>query len=186
MMMDDIKKTMNAQMTKAIESMKNQLTRVRTGRASATALDGVMVDYYGVPTPLKQVGQISTPEARLLQIQPFDKTLIPAIERAILAANVGVTPANDGNLIRIPFPALTEEKRKEQVKEIKKLGEETKVAIRNIRRDQNEIVKKAEKAKQLSEDESKRNQTDIQTLTDKYIKDVDTVIAAKENELMTI
>ena len=185
-MMDEIKKTMNAQMTKAIEAMKHQLTRVRTGRASASALDGVMVDYYGVPTPLKQVGQISTPEARLLQIQPFDKTLIPAIERAILGANVGVTPANDGNLIRIPFPALTEEKRKEQVKEIKKQGEETKVAIRNIRRDQNEIVKKAEKAKQLSEDDSKRHQTDIQTLTDKYIKEVDTVIAAKENELMTI
>ncbi len=185
-MMDEIKKTMNAQMTKAIEAMKHQLTRVRTGRASASALDGVMVDYYGVPTPLKQVGQISTPEARLLQIQPFDKTLIPAIERAILGANVGVTPANDGNLIRIPFPALTEEKRKEQVKEIKKQGEETKVAIRNIRRDQNEIVKKAEKAKQLSEDESKRHQTDIQTLTDKYIKEVDTVITAKENELMTI
>ncbi len=185
-MMDEIKKTMNAQMTKAIEAMKHQLTRVRTGRASASALDGVMVDYYGVPTPLKQVGQISTPEARLLQIQPFDKTLIPAIERAILGANVGVTPANDGNLIRIPFPALTEEKRKEQVKEIKKQGEETKVAIRNIRRDQNEIVKKAEKAKQLSEDDSKRHQTDIQTLTDKYIKEVDTVITAKENELMTI
>ncbi len=107
-MMDEIKKTMNAQMTKAIEAMKHQLTRVRTGRASASALDGVMVDYYGVPTPLKQVGQISTPEARLLQIQPFDKTLIPAIERAILGANVGVTPANDGNLIRIPFPAFPE------------------------------------------------------------------------------
>lgn len=185
-MMEEIKKTMNVQMAKAIESMKNQLSRVRTGRASAAALDGVMVDYYGVPTPLKQVGQISTPEARLLQVQPFDKTLIPAIERAILGANIGVTPSNDGNLIRIPFPALTEEKRKEQVKEIKKLGEETKVAIRNIRRDQNEVVKKAEKAKEISEDESKRFQGDIQTLTDKFVKDVDTVITSKENELMTI
>ncbi len=185
-MIDVIKKELEASMAKALESLKYQLTKIRTGRASASVLDGVNVDYYGTATAVKQVGQISTPEARLLQIQPFDKSLIAAIEKAILGANLGLTPSNDGNLIRIPFPALTEERRKEQVKEIKKFGEEAKIAIRNARRDQNEIVKKAEKDKEVSEDDSKKYQTEIQTITDKFVKDVDKVIEAKEKELLTV
>lgn len=185
-MIDVIKKELEASMAKALESLKYQLTKIRTGRASASVLDGVNVDYYGTATAVKQVGQISTPEARLLQIQPFDKSLIAAIEKAILGANLGLTPSNDGNLIRIPFPALTEERRKEQVKEIKKFGEEAKIAIRNARRDQNEVVKKAEKDKDVSEDDSKKYQTEIQTITDKFVKDVDKVIEAKEKELLTV
>lgn len=185
-MIEEIRVEMDEKIVKTIESLRKQLTRIRTGRASASALDGLMVDYYGVPTPLKQVGQISTPEARLLQIQPFDKNLIAHIERAILGANIGVTPSNDGNLIRVPFPALTEEKRKEQVKEIKKLGEDAKIAARNCRRDKNEDVKQAEKDKDISEDDLKKFQGEIQVTTDTYIKQIDDVITAKESELMTI
>jgi ribosome recycling factor len=185
-MIEEIKSTLESSMTKSIESLKNQLTKVRTGRASASVLDGVMVDYYGSPTPIKGVGQISTPEARLLQIQPFDKTMIAAIEKAILGANIGVTPSNDGNLIRIPFPALTEEKRKDIVKEVKKHGEDAKIAVRNARRDQNDVVKKAEKAKEISEDESKKFQADIQKVTDKYIGEIDKIIEAKEKEVLTV
>lgn len=185
-MINEIKKSLEVSMQKAVDALKYQLTKIRTGRASASVLDGVSVDYYGTPTPVKQVGQISTPEARLLQIQPFDKSLIAAIEKAILGANLGLTPSNDGNLIRIPFPALTEERRKEQVREIKKIGEEAKVAIRNLRRDQNEAVKKSEKDKVVSEDDSKKYQTEIQTITDKFVKEVDKVIEAKEKELLTV
>jgi ribosome recycling factor len=183
---NDVKNNVSAAMTKSLETLKNQLTKVRTGRASATVLDGIMVDYYGSPTPLKQVGQVSTPEARLLQIQPFDKTAIAAIEKAILGANLGITPSNDGNLVRIPFPALTEEKRKNIAKEIKKLGEDSKVQIRNVRRDQNELVKKAEKDKVVSEDESKKIQDEIQKTTDKFILEVDKLVSTKEKEVLTV
>lgn len=186
MQLEQIKKELNNSMKKAVESLKHQLTRIRTGRASANVLDGVMVDYYGVPTPLKQVGQVSTPEARLLQIQPYDKSMIAAIEKSILGANLGMTPSNDGNLIRVPFPALTEERRKEQVKEIKRLGEDARIAVRNIRRDQNDLVKKAEKNKELSEDDSKKYQTEIQTITDNFIKDIDKIVKGKEEELLTV
>ncbi len=185
-MIEEIKKELDRGMSKAIESLKNQLSKVRTGRASANVLDGVMVDYYGSPTPVKQVGQISTPEARLLQIQPFDKTLISEIEKSIINANLGLNPSNDGNLIRIQFPALTEERRKDQVKEIKKLGEDAKIAIRNIRRDGNDQVKKSEKNKEISEDDSKKFQAEIQTVTDGFIKDVDKVIESKEKEVLTV
>lgn len=185
-MIDQITKAIEDAMGKTIKSLQHQLTKVRTGRASASVLDGVMVDYYGTPTAVKQVGQISTPEARLLQIQPFDKGLISEIEKAIINANLGVTPSNDGNFIRIPFPALTEEKRKDLVKQVKKMGEDAKVAIRNIRRDQNDNVKKSEKNKEISEDDSKKFQAEIQKVTDKFIKDVDDTIAAKEKELLTV
>ena len=185
-MMDEIKIALDTQMSKAVDSLKYQLTKIRTGRASASVLDGVNVEYYGSLTAVNQVGQVSTPEARLLQIQPFDKTMIAAIEKAIFGANLGLTPSNDGNLIRIPFPALTEERRKEQVKEIKKLGEDAKIAVRNSRRDQNEIVKKAEKDKVIGEDDSKKFQHDIQTVTDKFTKEVDVIIDAKEKELLTV
>lgn len=185
-MIDELKLSMDESSTKAIDSLKYQLSKVRTGRASANVLDGVMVDYYGVPTAVKQVGQISTPEARLLQIQPFEKTLIEAIEKAILGANLGLTPSNDGNLIRIPFPALTEERRKAQVKEIKKMGEDAKIAIRAARKTCNDDIKKLEKDKEISEDDSKKYQGEIQKVTDKFISQVDEVIIKKENEVMTV
>lgn len=185
-MIDNIKSILEDSMTKAVKSLQTQLVKVRTGRASAAVLDGVNVDYYGSPTPLKQVGQISTPEARLLQIQPFDKSIISEIEKAIINANLGLNPSNDGNFIRIQFPALTEDKRKDLVKQVKKMGEDTKIAIRNARRDQNDNVKKAEKAKEITEDDVKKFLDEIQKVTDKYIADVDKVIEAKEKELLTV
>ncbi len=185
-MIEEIKKELNESMTKAIKSLEKQFTRVRTGRANASILDGVNVDYYGTPTPIKQVGQISTPEARLLQIQPFDKTIISEIEKAIINSNLGLTPGNDGNLIRIQFPALTEETRKDLVKQIKKMGEDSKITIRNARRDQNEVVKKAEKDKEITEDDVKKFLDDIQKVTDKFIADVDSHVEAKEKDLMTV
>lgn len=185
-MMKELKPILEDHMNKAIKSLQNQMSKVRTGRATANVLDGIMADYYGTPTPIKNLGQISTPEARLLQIQPFDKTAITAIEKAILAANIGLTPGNDGNFIRISFPALTEDKRKAFVKDVKKLGEDAKVAIRNIRRDQNDKVKLSEKDKKISEDESKKIQEEIQKITDNFIKEVDKVVEAKEKELLTV
>jgi ribosome recycling factor len=185
-MMKELKPILDENMNKAIKSLHNQISKVRTGRATASVLDGITADYYGSQTPIKNMGQISTPEARLLQIQPFDKTLIPAIEKAILAANIGLTPGNDGNFIRIQFPALTEDKRKAFVKDVKKMGEDAKVAIRNIRRDQNDKVKAAEKDKKISEDESKKIQDEIQKITDNFIKEVDKVVEAKEKELLTV
>ena len=184
--MNKIKTSLNDSMKKAVDSLKHQLTKVRTGRASASILDGVQVDYYGSMSPIGQLGQISTPEARLLQIQPFDKTMIPAIEKAIFGANLGVTPTNDGNLVRLNFPSLTEEKRKDLAKEIKKIGEDTKVILRNLRRDQNDAVKKSEKDKVVSEDDSKKIQAEIQTITDKFTKEVDVIIANKEKEVLAI
>ncbi len=185
-MINEIKKNMDNQSTKAIKTLQNQISKTRTGRASANVLDGILVDYYGSPTPINQVGQVSTPEARLLQIQPFDKSIIATIEKAILGANIGLTPSNDGNLIRIPFPALTEDKRKDLVRDVKKMGEEAKVVIRNLRRDQNDAVKKSEKAKVITEDDSKKYQKEVQDLTDKYIKMIDDIISAKEKELLTV
>lgn len=185
-MMKELKPILEEQMNKAIKSLHNQMSKVRTGRATASVLDGITADYYGSATPIKNMGQISTPEARLLQIQPFDKTQIPAIEKAILAANIGLTPGNDGNVIRIQFPTLTEDKRKAFVKDVKKLGEDAKVAIRNVRRDQNDKVKAAEKAKTISEDESKKIQDEVQKITDNFIKEVDRAVEAKEKELLTV
>lgn len=185
-MIDEILLELEEGMEKSVSSLKHNLSKVRTGRASANVLDGVNVDYYGSPTPIAQVGNVSTPEARLLQIQPFDKTMISDIEKAILGANLGLTPSNDGNLIRIPFPALTEERRKEQVKDIKKLGEDAKIAIRNARRDQNDVVKKAEKSKEISEDDSKKFQEQIQKVTDKFVAIVDDIMASKEKEILSV
>jgi len=185
-MIDQIKKEMDDSMNSAIDSLKYQLSKVRTGRASASVLDGVKVDYYGTMTQVNQVGQISTPEARLLQIQPFDRNMIAAIEKAVLTANLGLTPSNDGNLIRIPFPALTEERRKEQVKEVKKYGEDSKISIRNIRRDKNDVVKKSEKNKELSEDDSKKYQGEIQKVTDGFISKIDVIISEKEKDLLKV
>jgi len=185
-MMKETQASLNDSMKKAVDSLKHQLTKVRTGRASASVLDGVQVEYYGSLTPLSQLGQISTPEARLLQIQPFDKTMLGAIEKALFGANLGVTPTNDGNFIRLNFPSLTEDKRKDIAKEIKKIGEDAKVVLRNLRRDSNEAIKKAEKDKTVSEDDSKKIQTEIQNITDKFTKEIDTVIANKEKEVLSV
>ena len=185
-MIDEIKNILDEGMAKSIKSLQSNLSKVRTGRASASVLDGVNVDYYGTPTPIKQVGQISTPEARLLQIQPFDKSIISEIEKSIINANLGLNPSNDGNFIRIQFPTLTEDKRKDLVKQVKKLGEDSKIAIRNLRRDQNDRVKKAEKSKEITEDDVKKFSDDIQKVTDKFIKEVDDVVSVKEKELLTV
>lgn len=173
-------------MKRAVDTLKVQLSKVRTGRVSASFLEGIKVDYYGTPSSINQVGQISVPEARLLQIRPFDKSMIAAIEKAILKANLGVTPSNDGGLIRIPFPGLTEQKRKQEVKAVKKMGEETKIAIRGARRDQNEEIKLSEKNKEISEDDLKKFQNEVQAVTNRFIHKVDEIIKAKETEIMTL
>jgi ribosome recycling factor len=185
-MLDKIKKDLSGAFEKIFKTLQTNLLRVRTGRANPSVLDGLVVDYYGSQSPLKTVAQVSVPEARLLQIQPFDKSMIPAIEKSILAANLGMTPTNDGNVVRIPFAQLTEDKRKTLVKDVKKIGEDIKVALRNLRRDQNELVKKAEKDKKISEDDSKKWQQEIQTIIDKYTKQIDEQVNAKEKEVMTI
>ena len=185
-MIEEIKEQLEQSMNDTIESMKRQLARVRTGRAMASVLDGIVVDYYGTSTPITQVAQISTPEARLLQIQPFDKTMINTIEKALIGANLGATPSNDGNLIRLPFPSLTEEKKRERVREIKKIGEDAKIALRNDRRTQNDIIKKSEKSKEISEDHSKKFQEEVQKVTDKFSAQIDSIIEVKEEELLSV
>lgn len=174
----------SANMKKAVEHVQQQLAKVRTGRASATLLDNVKVEYYGEATPVGQVGSISTPDARSILIQPWDRSVLQGIEKAILAANLGITPQNDGQVIRITVPPLTEERRKDIVKQCKKMAEDGKLAVRNIRRDANEELKVAEKKEHYSEDDRKRGEDEVQKLTDKYIKDIDVVLAAKEKEIM--
>jgi ribosome recycling factor len=170
----------------SIKSLKEHLGKVRTGRANVSLLDGVMVDYYGTPTPLKQVANLSTPDARTVNVQAWESSILAAIEKAIIGANLGLTPMNDGKLIRVPVPALTEERRKDLVKQCKKMGEETKVAVRNNRRDANETLKKQEKDKAISEDENKRAQEEVQKKTDLSIAEVDKILAEKEKEILTI
>jgi len=171
-------------MKKAVEHVAQQLSKVRSGRASASMLDSVRVEYYGEATPVSQIGSVSTPDARTIVIQPWDRSVLGPTEKAILAANLGVTPQNDGQIIRLVVPPLTEERRKDIVKQCKKMAEEGKLAVRNIRRDANEDLKKAEKTEHFSEDERKRGEEEIQKLTDKYVKDVDVLVAAKEVEIM--
>jgi ribosome recycling factor len=173
-------------MEKRVKGFENELKLVRTGRASITILDPVRVDYYGTPTPLNQVATLTTPDARTIVIAPFEKRLIQDIERSIQIADIGVQPTNDGNVVRLPFPPLTEERRKDIAKNLKKIAEESRVGIRNIRRDINEDIKKKEKDKSISEDDSRKLQAEVQKLTDQYIKLVDDKLAAKEKEVMTI
>lgn len=184
MPVQDITKSADSTMHKAVEHLKTQLSKVRTGRASASLLENIKVEYYGEPTPINQVGGVSTPDARSILIQPWDATVISAIERAIMAANIGLTPQNDGQVIRITVPPLTEERRLDIVKQCKKMAEEAKVAVRNVRRDSNEELKKAEKTEHFSEDERKRGEDDVQKHTDRYVKEIDTILAAKEAEVM--
>lgn len=175
-----------AQMEQAVEHLKRDLAGLRTGRASVALLDGIRVDYYGTMTPLKQVANISTPEARLITIQPWEPQLIKEIEKAISASGLGVTPSNDGKIIRIPLPPLTEERRKELTKICKKHGEETKVRVRGFRRDANEELKKLQKDAKLSEDELRKAEQETQKLTDQYVHKIDDVIKKKEQEIMEV
>ena len=173
-------------MEKSLTNLENEYTAIRAGRANPRILDRIQVDYYGTPTNLQGVANVSVPEARMIQIQPWDASLIKDIEKAILASELGLTPANDGKVIRLVFPELTEERRKELVKDVKKKGEEAKVAIRNIRRDANDAVKKEAKANEISEDEQKQMEDKIQKLTDSYVKKVDEAIESKSSEVMTV
>jgi len=180
-----VKQHAEERMEKAIQALRRDLATLRAGRATPALLDRIQVEYYGAMTPLNQLANISTPDSRTLMIQPWDKSSMGDIERAIMKSDLGLTPANDGSMIRLSIPALTEERRAELVKLTKKFGEEGKVAIRNIRRDANDDIKKMEKS-DISEDESRRHQDDIQKSTDKFIAEVDKVLAAKEKEIMEV
>lgn len=180
-----IKET-EAKMEKTLNTFKADLGKVRTGRASLTLLDHIRVDYYGTPTPLHQVATLAVPEPRLITIQPWDTSIIGEIEKALLKSELGLTPANDGKIIRITIPRLTEERRKELVKVVRKMGEATKVALRNLRREANDHLKGLEKNKKISQDQLHQWMEKVQTLTDKQIGKVDTILAAKEKEIMEI
>ncbi len=172
-------------MSKVLEVMAHDLSRVRTGRASVALLEGIKVDCYGTSMPLPQVASLAAPEPRLLTVQPWDPSVLSDIEKAILKSDLGLTPTNDGKIIRLPIPALTTERRKELVKNTKKMGEDAKVALRNVRRDANEQFKKLKNDKQLSEDEAHKAQDEVQKITDDFIKKVDHLAADKEQEIMT-
>ncbi len=175
-----------SKMKKTAEVLKTQLASVRAGRANAAVLDQITVDYYGVPTPIQQVASVSVPDPRSLMIQPWDASVLKGIEKAILASELGINPQNDGRVIRLVFPQLTEERRKELAKQVKKYGEEAKVAVRNIRRDAIDKFKKQQKASEITEDDYKTIEKDIQKLTDDYIKEVDNITDKKEKELFEI
>lgn len=183
---DERVKPFEVKMGKSIASLDSEFGTIRAGRANPHVLDRITVDYYGTPTPLQQVANISVPEARMIQIQPWESSLIKGIEKAILTSDLGLNPNNDGKVIRLIFPELTEERRKDLVKDIKKKGEAAKVAVRNIRRDANDAYKKLKKEEDVSEDEIKELEDKIQKLTDKYIKDVDVAVELKGKEIMTV
>ncbi|URJ62215.1 ribosome recycling factor [Paenibacillus polymyxa] len=184
-MPQSVKKSAEERMQKAIQALQRDLASLRAGRATPALLDRVQVEYYGAMTPVNQLANINTPDSRTLMIQPWDKSSLADIERAIQKSDLGLTPSNDGNTIRLSIPALTEERRTDLVKMTKKNGEEAKIAIRNIRRDANDDIKKLEKS-DISEDESRKHQEDIQKTTDKFIAEVDKVLAAKEKEIMEV
>jgi ribosome recycling factor len=171
-------------MEKSIEHLQHELARVRTGRATPTLLDGVKVDYYGSTVPINQVSTVSAPEPRLIVVQPWEKRMIAEVEKAIMSADLGLNPSNDGNLIRIPIPELSDERRHDLMKLVRKFCEDTRVAIRNVRRDANDHIKKLEKAHEISEDHSHDAQIDIQEMTDRFIKNVDELLTHKEHEVL--
>jgi ribosome recycling factor len=185
-MVDTFLKETETKMEKAVESTKDKFASIRAGRANVSMLDGITVDAYGAPSPLSQIGTLSAPEARLLTIDPWDKSLIPAIEKAIQQANLGLNPSNDGRIIRLSVPELTEERRKEYVKMVRKEAEEGKVAIRNIRKDVNNKLRKSEKDSEITEDDLKSGEDSVQKLTDKFTKLVDEALDKKEKELTTV
>jgi ribosome recycling factor len=184
-MPQSVKQSAEDRMDKAIGALKRDLASLRAGRATPALLDRIQVEYYGSMTPINQLANLSTPDSRTLLIQPWDKSSMSSIEKAIMKSDLGLSPSNDGTLIRIVIPALTEERRADLVKMTKKYGEEAKIAIRNIRRDANDEIKKLEKSG-ISEDESRRHQEDIQKFTDKFIAEVDKVLASKEKEIMEV
>ena len=183
-MLQEVFSDLKDRMEKAIAALERDLKKVRTGRASASLLDGIRAQYYGAPTPLSQMASISAPEARLLLVQPWDVQAIGEIEKAILKSELGLNPMNDGKVIRISIPPLSEERRRELVKVVKKMAEENKVAVRNIRRDANEMIKDLKKEKEISEDEQFKAQDEVQKITDEYVKKVDERIEVKEKEIM--
>lgn len=183
-MLDEIFEDLKERMDKTISALERDLKKVRTGRASAALLDGIRVDYYGAPTPLNQMASISVPEARLLLIQAWDPQVLGDIEKAILKSELGLTPMNDGKVIRISIPPLSEERRKDLVRVVRKMAEENKVAIRNIRRDANDMLKDLKKEKEISEDDQFRAQDEVQKITDGFIKKVDETIEVKEKEIL--
>jgi ribosome recycling factor len=183
---NEIKEDAQERMSKSIDALKSNLNKVRTGRAHRSLLDNIVVEYYGMDTPLNQVGNISTPDARTLAITVFDKGMIGAVEKAILKSDLGLNPSSQGTLIRIPLPPLTEERRRDLVKVVKGEAENAKVAIRNIRRDANSDVKSLNKEKEISDDEMHQSEDEIQKITDRFVKQVDGVLADKEKELMEI
>jgi ribosome recycling factor len=183
---NEIKEDAQQRMSKSIDSLKSNLNKVRTGRAHRSLLDNIVVEYYGMDTPLSQVGNISTPDARTLAITVFDKGMIGAVEKAILKSDLGLNPSSQGTLIRIPLPPLTEERRRDLVKVVKGEAENAKVAVRNIRRDANSDIKSLNKEKDISDDEMHQSEDEIQKITDRFVKQVDAVLADKEKELMEI
>ena len=185
-MTDNVLKDLKGRIDKTIEDLKRELSRIRTGRANPSMLEGVRVSYYGTPTPLAGVASINVPEPRLITLKPYDKSAIKEIEKALNEANLGVTPQSDGELIRLSFPPMTEERRKEVAKQVKAKGEEHKVAVRNIRRDANEALKALQKEKKITEDELKRATEKVQKETDGGIARVDEVIAKKEKEVLEV
>jgi ribosome recycling factor len=182
----EILKHAEDKMKKAVEVVREELVKIRTGKATTALLDGIKIDYYGTPTSLNKVASVSTPDVHTISVQPWEKSIIPLIEKAILTANLGLNPINDGTLVRIPIPPLNEERRRELVKLVKKFGEDGKIAVRNVRRDAIEHLKKAEKAEHMPEDERKRGELEAQKLTDKYIKDIDSHLLIKEKEIMEV
>jgi ribosome recycling factor len=185
-MEQELKRKTAERMSRTIEVLKKEFASIRTGRASLALLDGIMVNYYDTQTPLQQLASLSIPDSRQIAIQPWDQKIIPDIEKAIMKSDLGLTPMNDGKMIRINIPPLTEERRKQLVKVVKKKAEEAKVSIRNIRREANEELKKLEKEKHLSEDEVKKSQEETQKITDSYITKVDEVLGHKEKEIMEV
>ncbi len=183
---NELRKSTVEHMRKAIEHLSHELANIRTGRASAALLDSIRVDYYGVPTPLKQVASVTVPDARTIMIQPFQQNMFAPVEKAIRASDLGLNPNSDGKSIRLPIPSLTEERRRDILKGVKKQGEDTKVVIRNVRRDTIEKLKTAQKAGTITEDELRRDEKETQEITDEHIKEVDKVVAVKEKEVMTV
>ena len=184
--MKEVIKKCEEKMTKTCENLDGEFSNIRAGRANPNLLNRIMVEYYGTPTPMQQVGNISVPEPRIIQINPWEKSLLKAIEKAILASDLGITPTNDGTSIRLVFPELTEERRKELVKDIKKKGEAAKVAVRNVRRDANDTLKKMEKSTDITEDERKEGEEKIQKMTDRYVAKIDKSVENKSKEIMTV
>lgn len=185
-MLNDIMDDAEGRMIKTIEHLENDFAGMRAGRANPAMVEKIMVNYYGAPTPLNQMANINVPEARLLVVNPWDKGSITEIEKALMKSDLGITPSNDGNVIRLSIPQLTEDRRRDLVKVVKKRAEEAKVAIRNIRREANDLIKASEKDKLISEDAGKKGLDDIQKVTDKYIKDIDQVLQSKEKEIMEV